>query len=111
MIPYRETQADVLVCGGGTAGVSAALSAAMNGMSVRILEKNGFFGGTLVSGLVGGFCGIYAAKHTVDGEPPLVVGGTARRVSAAPLCSTPCAMTAACSSWRSTGSWWSPGYV
>jgi hypothetical protein len=80
MVPFRETEADVLVCGGGTAGVSAALSAAFNGMSVRILELNGFFGGTLVSGLVGGFCGIFGAKHSPDDEPPLVVGGTGRQV-------------------------------
>jgi hypothetical protein len=49
-------------------------------MSVRILELNGFFGGTLVSGLVGGFCGIFGAKHSPDDEPPLVVGGTGRQV-------------------------------
>ena len=36
---------DVLVVGGGPAGVAAALSAARNGMSVMLLERYGFLGG------------------------------------------------------------------
>ena len=33
---------DVLVCGGGFAGVAAAVSAARNGANVLLLEKYGF---------------------------------------------------------------------
>ena len=62
MVPVRESHIDVLVAGGGTAGVCAAISAAMCGAQVRVIEQNGFFGGTLVSGIVGGFCGIFERR-------------------------------------------------
>ena len=44
--------ADVLVCGGGFAGVAAAVSAARNGMSVMLIEKYGFLGGLATGALV-----------------------------------------------------------
>ena len=43
-------QCDVLVCGGGTAGFVAALTAARNGADTILVEHNGFVGGTLVNG-------------------------------------------------------------
>jgi hypothetical protein len=43
---------DVLVCGGGVAGVAAALSAAKNGARVMLLEKYGFLGGLVTAALV-----------------------------------------------------------
>lgn len=46
---------DVLVCGSGCAGFSAALSAARNGAKVAIIERNGEIGGSSTSGLVGPF--------------------------------------------------------
>jgi hypothetical protein len=45
-------QVDVLVCGGGTAGVVAALSAARQGMNVLIVESLGLLGGTQSAGWV-----------------------------------------------------------
>lgn len=42
---------DVIVAGGGTAGISAALSAARTGARVLLIEKNSFVGGTAASGL------------------------------------------------------------
>ena len=42
---------DVIVCGGGTSGVIAAVSAARNGAAVLLVEYNSFLGGTLTSGL------------------------------------------------------------
>lgn len=42
---------DVIVAGGGTAGVAAALSAARCGVSVLLIEKNSYVGGTAASGL------------------------------------------------------------
>ncbi len=74
MVPVRESHIDVLVAGGGTAGVCAAISAAMCGAQVRVIEQNGFFGGTLVSGIVGGFCGIFE-RRLPHREPDLTVGG------------------------------------
>jgi hypothetical protein len=54
--PAREVpvveHADVIVCGGGPAGVSAALSAARAGAKTRLLEVNGCLGGVWTSGLL-----------------------------------------------------------
>lgn len=36
---------DVLVCGGGTAGIPAAIAAARSGAKVCLLERNGYLGG------------------------------------------------------------------
>ena len=44
---------DVVVCGGGTAGVAAALAAARQGASVLILERSFFIGGMLTEGNAG----------------------------------------------------------
>lgn len=43
---------DLLVCGGGFAGVAAALSAARNGAKVMLLEQYGFLGGLVTAALV-----------------------------------------------------------
>lgn len=45
-------EADVVVCGGGTAGVFAAVAAAEQGADVLLLEQAGCVGGTAVGGLV-----------------------------------------------------------
>ena len=46
-------QADVVVCGGGTAGVFAAVAAAKEGASVLLVEAQGGLGGSAVlNGLV-----------------------------------------------------------
>ena len=54
--PERETPLrgsfDVVVAGGGPAGVCAAISAAKNGASVLLLENEGCLGGILTSGLM-----------------------------------------------------------
>ena len=44
--------ADVLVCGGGFAGVAAAVCAARNGARVLMVERYGFLGGLVTGGLV-----------------------------------------------------------
>ncbi len=46
---------DVIVVGGGPGGVSAAVSAAKNGMSVLMIERYGFAGGMATAGLVNPF--------------------------------------------------------
>ncbi len=60
-IPYLDETArttrivdevDVLVCGGGPAGVAAAVAAARAGASVRLLELNGCLGGVWTAGLL-----------------------------------------------------------
>lgn len=55
--PARETpvvrQADVVVCGGGPAGIAAAISAARSGVKTLLLEGQGCLGGIWTSGLLG----------------------------------------------------------
>ena len=50
---------DVIVVGGGPAGVCAAISAARKGMKTLIVEQNGFCGGMATAGLVGPFMTCY----------------------------------------------------
>ncbi|MGB4711481.1 MAG: FAD-dependent oxidoreductase [Fuerstiella sp.] len=43
---------DVLVCGGGPAGIATAISAARTGATVRLLEAHGCLGGVWTSGML-----------------------------------------------------------
>ena len=51
-----HTSCDVLVVGGGTAGVVAALAAARTGADTVLIEQSGFLGGTMH----GGVCGVHS---------------------------------------------------
>lgn len=53
------TNPDVLIIGGGAAGVAAAVGAGKTGASVVLLEKNGFLGGKATAAYVGTVCGLY----------------------------------------------------
>lgn len=44
---------DIIVCGAGPAGVSAAIAAARSGASVRLFEAHGCLGGVWTAGLLG----------------------------------------------------------
>jgi 2-polyprenyl-6-methoxyphenol hydroxylase-like FAD-dependent oxidoreductase len=50
---------DVLVAGGGVAGIAAAIAAARTGAKVMLIERWGFLGGTVSAVTLGGFCGIW----------------------------------------------------
>lgn len=50
---------DVLVVGGGPAGVCAAIAAARNGAKTLVIEKSGMLGGMATQGLVGPFMTCY----------------------------------------------------
>ena len=50
-IPVKKAY-DVIVCGGGVAGVAAAVSAANNGLSTLLLEKSNILGGLGTLGLI-----------------------------------------------------------
>ncbi len=69
---------DVVVVGGGPAGVAAATVAAEGGLSVAVVEKYGFCGGAAVAGMSGTICGMYLASDGT-GEPEQVVHGFTER--------------------------------
>ena len=50
-IPVNKAY-DIIVCGGGVAGVAAAVSAAQNGFSTLLLEKSNILGGLGTLGLI-----------------------------------------------------------
>ena len=66
---------DVLVVGGGAAGLAAACTAAGHGLRVTLIERYGFCGGAAVAGLSGTICGLYLARPGAVGRPEKVVFG------------------------------------
>jgi ribulose 1,5-bisphosphate synthetase/thiazole synthase len=59
---------DVVVLGGGPAGISAAVSAARMGVDVTLIERYGYLGGQATGGLVILLCGL------TDGEKQVIRG-------------------------------------
>lgn len=55
----QEYECDVLVIGGGVAGIAAAVCAARQGAKVILAERDGCLGGTASVGLVGPFMSAY----------------------------------------------------
>lgn len=64
---------DVLVVGGGAAGIAAACAAARAGAKTMLIERYGFLGGTFTAVTLGGICG----THMIIDEQRLarIVGG------------------------------------
>ncbi|MBQ7302064.1 MAG: FAD-dependent oxidoreductase [Clostridia bacterium] len=64
----RRVKTDVVVIGGGTAGVFAAITAAANGVSTVLVDKNHILGGTMTAADVA-FPGLFFAwgKQIIDG--------------------------------------------
>ncbi len=71
-VPIRHA-VDVLVIGGGPAGIAASLAAARLGASVLLIEQTGTLGGMGTSGLVPGFCPMGDGKR-------VIVGGIGREI-------------------------------
>lgn len=63
----------VLVVGGGAAGIAAACAAARAGADTLLIERYGFLGGTLTAVTLGGFCGTHAIVD--DTRLARVIGG------------------------------------
>ncbi len=66
----RETpirgECDVVVLGGGPAGIAAAVAAARKGNSTLLVERYGFLGGAGTIAGVSNFCGLHAKIHGVE---------------------------------------------
>jgi hypothetical protein len=94
-----ERDCDVLVVGGGAAGIAAGVAAARTLATLRpadsarvlLLEKYGFLGGLATAGMVGTLCGTYlreegnAARFLCDGFVREWTERLAKACSSAPL--------------------------
>lgn len=67
----RSYEYDVVVAGGGTAGVAAAAGAARSGVRTLLIERNPYLGGEATNSGVAAFCGFF----TCGGDPVKVVAG------------------------------------
>jgi len=72
-----KLETEVLVVGGGAAGVAAAVTAARCGHRVTLVERYGFCGGGAVAGMSGTVCGLYAASDDPASPPEQVIFGFA----------------------------------
>ncbi|HUJ19824.1 MAG TPA: FAD-dependent oxidoreductase [Nitrospirota bacterium] len=78
---------EVLVAGGGVAGVAAAISAARKGCRVILVERSGRLGGTGTHGMLRTICGLYAGGSSEPGET--LNPGVTREIAAALLKKSP----------------------
>ncbi len=67
---------DVVIIGGGIAGVAAAVAAAKDGSNVVLVEKAPYLGGKATAAEVGTICGLYKYNHA--NEPDFIVNGFAQ---------------------------------
>jgi ribulose 1,5-bisphosphate synthetase/thiazole synthase len=67
---------DVVVLGGGSAGVAAAVAAARKGLQVVLIERNAYLGGKATAAEVGTVCGLYRFSKNEKSE--YIVNGFAK---------------------------------
>lgn len=67
----REYNYDVVVIGGGAAGISAAIGAKKSGKSVILIERSSCLGGQATNANVASYCGFF----THGAEPQQIIGG------------------------------------
>src|ERR1700722_7278646 len=82
----KSIQTEVLICGGGCAGIAAALASARNGAKTLLIERAGFSGGIITwvglpyfDGLVDFKTGRFVAKGI--GLGVMAAAGTAKHES------------------------------
>ena len=75
---------DVVVVGGGPAGIAASTTAAELGHKTLLIERLGYCGGAAVSGMSGTVCGLYmTVEEPRMAQPQQVIFGFAERFRAA----------------------------
>ncbi|MEP7237858.1 MAG: FAD-dependent oxidoreductase [Ferruginibacter sp.] len=67
---------DVVVLGGGSAGVAAAVAASRKGLQVILIERNAYLGGKATAAEVGTVCGLY--KFSKKEKSEYIVKGFAK---------------------------------
>lgn len=67
---------DILIVGGGSAGIAAAVAASSRGLSVTVIERNSFLGGKATAAEVGTICGLY--EYSKNPESSYIVKGFAK---------------------------------
>ena len=89
-LPVRG-EFDVVVLGGGPAGIAAAASAAAQGRKTLLVERYGFLGGMATAGMVSTICGLYHSSPSGAPEPinEGFAESFARRLVAMPGCQKP----------------------
>jgi glycine/D-amino acid oxidase-like deaminating enzyme len=80
-MPANDLSCDVLVIGGGAAGIAAATAAGRTGARTILLERYGFLGGLASAAWVGTICGLYL-RDTTGTEAVPVSGGFAQEFAA-----------------------------
>ena len=78
-LPIKDSY-DVLVVGGGTAGVVAALAAARGGARTALIERYGFLGGTLIGGATGVHSFFNIFKHEPRTEKKRLIAGLPQEI-------------------------------
>jgi hypothetical protein len=72
----KTLEYDVVVAGGGSAGVAAALAASRAGASTLLVERSGCFGGEATNSWIAAYCGF----HTKGRVPQQMVFGVGEEV-------------------------------
>ena len=82
---------DVVVVGGGAAGLAAAVAAARSGARTALVERYGFLGGMATAGMVSTVCGLYLTSSAGPPEPlnEGFADDVARKLAAMPGCGEP----------------------
>jgi hypothetical protein len=73
--------ADVVVIGGGSAGIAAAISSARKGATVVLVEKHGNLGGMASAAMVHSICGLYLLRENESDSLAYANSGFAREFS------------------------------
>ena len=67
---------DIVILGGGAAGIAAAVAASRKGLQVTLIERNAYLGGKATAAEVGTVCGLY--RFSKNEKSAYIVNGFAK---------------------------------